>query len=484
MEYVTEGLKPRAALCFFEQLCAIPHGSGNEKAVSDFVAGFARQKGYETRQDSLHNVYIRVPASEGGENAPAVLLQGHLDMVCEKKAGVRHDFTKEPLSLRVQNGRLSATGTTLGADDGVAGAYMMAILENPDFPHPPLEMLLTSDEETGMTGAFGADGGFFKARRLINLDGGPEGVVLVSCSGGLRTVLTKKGVHIPAIGKILRLHIGGLRGGHSGQEIDRGRGNADKLMGRVLTAMFERRPFNLISIAGGAKENAIPRDCDCVVACPPADAEKIVEAAKREGEDIRAEYAAADPGFTLTLTESDPKGAERMFPLADTESIVRLLYLLPDGVQAKSSEIDNLVVCSSNLGVLTTEAESVIFHCSLRSPSDSMRRDLARQFETIAVLCGADFARESEYPGWPYVKESPLRDVCRETYRGLTGKEMAPVAIHAGVECGILLEKIPGADMVSIGPTMHDYHTPDEWLDLESFRRTYDFLIELLRRLS
>ncbi|MDR3644201.1 MAG: aminoacyl-histidine dipeptidase [Clostridia bacterium] len=483
MEYVTEGFEPRDALHYFEELSAIPRGSGNEKAVSDFVAAFAGQQGLETVQDEVNNVYVRIPASDGYEDTPAVMLQGHLDMVCEKRESVVHDFEKDPLKLRVKDGRLMAGGTTLGADDGVAIAYMMALMSRHGYPHPPLELLLTVDEETGMTGASSMQSGFFKARRLINLDGGPEGTVLVSCSGGLRAKVTKACRLVPPTGRLLSIRLHGLKGGHSGEDIDKERGNANKLLGRILYAMLQCRPFSLIELNGGSKENAIPLESGCVAACAPGDFEALASQALQEAIAAKAELALSDPGLDFEITEG-AAGASGMFSAEDTADIVRLLYLLPNGIRAQSTEIAGLVTCSNNVGILRTRASEVAVYNALRSPVASMKDDLARQIAALAGLCGAVCERGNDYPGWPYQKDSALRETCMETYRSLYGRDMEPLAIHAGVECGIFSEKLPGIDMVSIGPEMHDFHTPEEWLDLASFKRTFEYLLELLRRLA
>lgn len=482
MNYVTEGLEPRDALQYFEQISAIPRGSGNEKQVADFVEAFAKAHGAETFQDEMHNLYLRKPATKGYENAPAVLLQGHLDMVCAKRSGIKHDFFKEPLKLKVQNGILSASGTTLGADDGVAVAYIMALFARENYARPKLEALLTVEEETGMGGSFAVNGSWFTARKLINLDGGPEGVTLTSCSGGMRAAVTKTCARESFGGSMLQIHIAGLRGGHSGQDIDKQRANANRLLGRILFAMEQELPCRLVSLAGGSKDNAIPCESSAVIAVDEFDAEAVSRRGSLEAADIAAELRASDPGFTCAI--GPVKSAEQPFSLKDTRALVRLLYLFPDGIQTRSVEIEGLVLCSSNLGVVETEGETVRFHSAVRSPVETMRHELAARIGAVAGLCGAETETDNDYPGWPYVKESPLRELLLETYRALFGRDMKCLAIHAGVECGILLDKLPGLDIVSIGPDMHDYHTPEETLDLGSFARTLDLIVELLRRMK
>lgn len=483
MEYITKGLEPADALRYFEQISAIPRGSGNENRIGQSVVEFAKAHGAQAYQDEARNVYIKKPATKGYENAPAVLLQGHLDMVCAKREGVEHDFEKDPLRLKVTNGVLSASGTTLGADDGVAVAYIMTVLSREDIAHPPLEALLTSEEETGMGGAFAVNGPALSARLLINMDGGPEGVSLTSCSGGLRAVVTKTGAKEPCLGTAFQVKIAGLRGGHSGEDIEKERANANLLMGRILYRMLAAAPFRIVSLDGGAKDNAIPIECGCVLRCDSADYEALAQCGSGEAAAIAQDLRASDAGFRCDII---PLGADDApaFSAKTTRELISLLYLFPNGVQNNSVEIPGLVLCSSNLGVVETQGESVLFHSAVRSPSETMRHDLAARIGGVAALCGASLETSSDYPGWPFVKESPLRTLVADTYHDLFGGEMEMRAIHAGVECGILLEKLPGLDIVSIGPDMHDFHTPEETLDIASFGRTLDLILEVLRRLK
>ena len=472
----------------FTEYTAIPHGSGDEARAAHYVLGFARACGATARLDAAGNFLASLPATPGCENAPPVLLQGHLDMVCASRAGVSHDFTRDALRLRIENGRLMATGTTLGADDGVSVAFVLELLRRrEEFIHPPLELLLTVEEETGMRGAGEVEASVFRARRLINLDGGPQGCVLTSCAGGLRAIV-RRDVELtkaPADAACVKIALHGLHGGHSGEDIDKRYGNANKLLGSLLEALLKVATFRVARLSGGEKENAIPIESECALACARGDAEMLAAAAREKGNEHLSTLGPVDAGAKCTVEVAALPAGEAVFSEAATRAAVALLAGLPDGVD-QMGEADGrpLVLCSSNLGVVRVENGVLCLFSLLRCPSRGPLHALADRFEKIAAACGAEYERTGEYPGWPYAPESPLRDLCARVYEERFGAQPELLAIHAGLECGILLAKLPGADIISIGPTMRDFHTPEEWLDLRSFAETFEFLTLLLKRLT
>lgn len=490
MEYLIHGFEPKRLFEHFEELSAIPRPSGSEAAAAAFLMRFAEGLGLEAHCDARHNVVIKKPGQGGGEDRPALLLQGHLDMVCEKNADTLHDFTSEGIRLIQTGGLLHADGTTLGADNGIAVAMMMALLEEPDVPHPPLECVFTTEEETGLTGARMLDGSLLSARTMINLDSEEEGIATVSCAGGMRVYLVRECRMEPA-GPLgaqgIALRIRGLRGGHSGTDIPLERGNANKLMGRILQRLTEEASFRIARCEGGSKDNAIPRECDCVLVPDSAsDAARIRELAAAEAGEIGAEYAAQDPGFSLLVEEVSAGD------VLDRESgwaLIDLLFLAPDGVQSRNVKAGGFAVSSLNLGVVRTERTedgsmrlTVVF--APRSSVASRIRLIRRQLVRLGERLGFSARITSEYPGWAYAEHSPIRTVMQECYKELYGKELRCEAIHAGLECGLFSEKLPGLDAVAIGPGMTGVHTPDETLDLASVERTYRLLVRVLARLA
>ncbi len=476
MEYVVNGYEPKRMFRFFEDLCAIPHGSGNEKGVGDYIAKFAGERGLFWSRDRVGNLFVRMPASAGYEQESPLLLQGHMDMVCEKNADVEHDFLRDGLRLYVENGQLRARGTTLGGDDGIAVALMLAVLDGEVPAHPEIECLFTVEEETGLLGAEGFDYTVLHARRMLNLDSEDEGVVTCGCAGGVRTDLTLQGDREATAWQTLRLCIRGLCGGHSGAEIDKGRANANKIMGRCLAVAGKASAYRLLAVNGGSKDNAIPRECFATVAC--ADADAFSAAFLGHAEALRGELCAADADFTASATAGD--AVEGAFSEAMTARVTAALCCAANGVLAMSQNIDGLVEYSRNLGVVRTEGDRVICTFSSRSAIDSQLDASIADLDALATALGGSAVSYARYPGWNYKKDSALRETYLRTYRDLFGKEPSVTVIHAGLECGIISNRVPEMDMISVGPIMHAIHSPDEALDLASCERFFRVVAKVI----
>lgn len=483
MERILSGMEPQRVLYYFEELCRIPHGSGNTGAVSDFCADFARTHGLKYLQDELGNVVIWKPATDGYENAPAVILQGHLDMVAEKTPESTHDFMKDPLDLFVEDGWIGARGTTLGGDDGIAVAYNLALLEAEDIPHPALECVFTVEEETGMDGAKGLDTSVLRAKYLINLDSENEGTVLTSCAGGMRKRCSLPVERKEMEGLVYQIEVTGLKGGHSGTEIDKERGNANILMGRLLYEMNREVPFTLISLAGGRKENVIPSYCQAELVTDPACAEELERIAASVAADWKREYDVQDPDVSVIVTRRQTEKVEAVTP-SGTTRILFFLVNCPNGVQAMSHHIQGLVETSLNLGVMELTREELCAQFSIRSSVRSRKYAVSHRLEFLAELLGGEAATHNEYPEWAFRPDSRLRDVLCQAYREQTGKDMKIEAVHAGLECGLFDDKMPGTDMISIGPDMKEIHSPNERLSIPSVERTWKLVCEVLKRLK
>lgn len=484
-----ENLEPKAVIRNFEKISAIPRCSGSEKKISDFLVDFANNLGYEVYQDKIWNVIIKKPASKGYEDIEPVILQGHMDMVCEKNKGTEHDFSKDPLNLKVDGNILSAQGTTLGADDGIAVAYCMSILEDKTLEHPPLEILITTQEETGLVGAKELEGDKLSGRILINIDAEEEGVFLVSCAGGLRTdlILPLKKKSAKEDEEKYELCVSGLRGGHSGADIHKGRGNANKLMGRVLYNIKRAAKFSLYSLEGGAKTNAIPRECTAVIGIKDKRLSSVEDIVKESEQVIAQELQKTDPQFQLSLNKCSSLPKEKSNPIkSETRNkIIHLLLHIPYGINSMSPDIDGLVESSNNLGVIMFEGDRVLFQNSTRSSVESRKLEINKKLEELAAFTDCEIVNHSDYPGWEYAQDSKLREHMKRVYKDLYGKEAEVLALHAGLECGLFLDVIsPDLDMVAIGPNMHDVHTPDETLELESAGKVYQLLVETLKRMK
>lgn len=482
MSNVLANLEPKAVFNYFEEMSQIPRGSGNEKGISDYLVKFAKERNLEVIQDEALNVIIRKPGTPGYENAETVILQGHMDMVNEKNKDTVHDFDKDPLQLRIVDDMIYATGTTLGADNGIAVAFALAILDSNEIAHPPLEVIVTTEEETGMGGAMGLDPKNITGKYLINIDSEEEGVFLTSCAGGVR-VTQKLPIEWTAADKdAYELTIRGLRGGHSGMEINKERGNSNKLMGRILFDLLKEVDFNLVSLNGGSKMNAIPREADAVIVMDSKDASKAEEIAKKFDKMFKAELRVADPGVTVTLEKAAK--AEKMFSKKTTEMAVASLVLIPNGIQSMSLDIQGLVESSTNLGVVETTDKEVMFQSATRSSVNSLKYKILDQAKAVAMVTGSELIADSDYPEWQYNPNSDLRNVFTKVYKDMFGKEAEISAIHAGLECGLLSEKKNDLDMISFGPFLYDVHTPDEHMNIPSVQRMFKFLVEVLKEMK
>lgn len=470
----------------FEQISKIPRGSGNEKAISDYLLDFGKSLGLECIQDAALNIIIKKPASIGYENAPAVIIQGHMDMVCEKNSDKEHDFEKDPINLVVKGDYIYADRTTLGADDGIAVAYAMTLLEDNTIEHPAIEVLLTTDEEAGMSGAMALQPHYINGKIVLNLDSEEEGKLLVSCAGGIRT---KSILPIEWIDKkndtiAYNLVIRGLKGGHSGMEIHLGRGNSNKLMGRLLKSIDKELDFNLVSLNGGSKNNAIPRESSSIITISQKDERKLLDIKRKVCEELKNEFSKKDPNLRVHLLEVE-ESIDKVFSDDSTKKAVDLLYMYPNGVNTVSSEIQGLTESSTNLGVVTTLENSIEYDSAARSSVSSLKDEIVTRSKCITEILGGKLVTESSYPEWPYKTDSKIREVCKDVYERMYEKTPEIVAIHAGVECGLFKEKLGNdVDMISFGPDIIDIHTPNEHISISSVERCYEYLLEVLKEIK
>ena len=472
------GLQPASVFGYFEKLCSYPHGSGNTKQISDYLVEFAKEHGLRYIQDELNNVILFGEGTCGYEDHEPVVLQGHMDMVCDKDADCPIDMDTQGLDVTHDNTHVFAKGTTLGGDNGIAVAYALALLADKTIPHPPLEVIITVDEETGMFGATGIDLSMLKGRTLINLDSEDEGIFTVSCAGGARGTISLP-VHRRAVyGPCVRLTVEGLRGGHSGVDIHKNRANANKVMGELLSRVQKLMPLCITKLSGGSKDNVITHSCQVTLVAMGMYPEKINDVAQQLENEIREQYD--EPGVKIYGDDVDALGGNAL-TTEDTAKVIALLCAAPNGVQAWSQDIEGLVQTSLNLGVVRLE-ENLNMTFAVRSSVNQEKRDLLARLRELAQFNGADYSEVGDYPAWEYKKDSRLRDTMIETYKQMYGAEPQVVAIHAGLECGILSDKLPGLDCVSIGPNMLDIHTSREKLEIASTRRTWEFLLEILKK--
>ena len=474
------GLEPAAVFQYFEQICAIPHGSGNTKAISDYLVGFAKEHGFEFCQDELNNVIIFGKGTCGMEDHAPVIIQGHMDMVCEKDEDCPINMDTDGLDVTHDGAYVFARGTTLGGDDGIAVAFALALLADKNIPHPPLEVVITVDEETGMEGATGIDLSQLKGRTLINIDSEEEGIFTVSCAGGARGTITMPVTRRAVYGPCVRLTVEGLQGGHSGVEIHKNRANANKVMGELLSRIQKLMPLCLTKFSGGSKDNAIPRSCSVTLVAMGSHIDRINGVCDELEKEIKEKYD--EPEVRIYGDDVDAFGGNAL-PTDLSAKVIALLCAAPNGVQAWSKDIDGLVQTSLNLGVALLEKEQLRLTFAVRSSVNQEKRELLEQLAKLADFNDAQYSEMGDYPAWEYRKDSDLRDTMVAVYREMFGKEPEVVAIHAGLECGILSDKLPGLDCVSIGPEMHDIHTSRERLGIASTKRTWEFVLEVLKRL-
>lgn len=474
-----QGLEPESVFRYFEEICAIPHGSRNTKAISDYLVSFAKAHGLRYRQDESNNVVIFAPGTCGLEDHESVILQGHMDMVCEKDAGCPLDMAVDGLDVTHDGCCVFAKGTTLGGDDGIAVAYALAILDDNTIAHPPLEVIVTVDEEIGMLGAAAMDLADVKGRTMLNLDSEDEGIFTVSCAGGATCTVSLNAERKAVYGPCVRLSVEGLRGGHSGAEIHKNRANANKVMGDFLGRIQKLMPLCLTSFSGGSKDNAIPRACQATVVAMGIGLERINDIAAQLQQEVRGTYD--EPEALVQAFDVDALGGNALTTAA-TADVISLLCAAPNGVQAYCPDMPELVQTSLNLGIAKL-GDRFTTTFSVRSSVNAEKEGLITKLKELADFYNGTYSQSGTYPAWEFRKDSRLRDVMVPIYTRMFGKEPKVLAIHAGLECGLLGDKLPGLDCVSIGPQMHDIHTSREKLEIASTKRTWDFLLEALKAL-
>ncbi|MBQ7149240.1 MAG: aminoacyl-histidine dipeptidase [Pseudobutyrivibrio sp.] len=472
---VLSNCKPERVFHYFEEICNIPHPSYHEEKISAYLVDFAKAHNLEYYTDDLYNVIMIKEASAGMENAAPIILQGHMDMVAEQEPDCNKDMLTEGLDLEIVDGYVTAKGTTLGGDDGIAVAMALAILEDEELKHPRLEVIITVSEEVGMEGAAGIDVSMLKGRKLLNLDSEEEGHFLAGCAGGCRMDIKYPFKKESISGDLITINVKDCTGGHSGAEIDKGRANASHIANRVLCAGLEAGEICLVDYVGGTKDNAIPRT---TVAKVITSAEAVA-AMEKEAKAIINEYAITDPEMKIEITNAGATTVEGA-NAADSRRVIELINCMPNGIQAMSHDIEGLVETSLNLGILNVLEDGVQFSCSLRSSVDSAKTALMRKVSMVGKAFGCEISVHGEYPAWEYLRESAFRDELVKIYKDMTGEEPIVETIHAGVECGLLASKLPGLDAVSIGPEMHDIHTPKERLGIASTERIYNFVVKVI----
>ncbi|HBI72131.1 MAG TPA: aminoacyl-histidine dipeptidase [Lachnospiraceae bacterium] len=481
-----EQLDYKGIFKYFEEIAQIPRESGNEGEISNYLVSFAKQNKLEYTQDSANNVIIIKEATPGFEQEPGIILQGHMDMVCEKVKENTHDFLKDPIKLIVDGDDIHADGTTLGADNGIAVAYILAVLSDETLKHPRLEAVITTDEEVGMKGARALDASILQGKYMINLDSEEEGYLLCSCAGGISATGTLPVKRESKYGKSIKVAICGLKGGHSGSDINKNRSNATRLLGRLLFDLREKYGFDLITMMGGFKDNVIPREAEAELFISAANEEALT----KEYNTIKSiiaeimkiyqqELAASEPDLDFTVEDL----GNDTYSVLDVKSFEKILFLLinmPYGVQVMSADIEGLVESSLNLGIFRIEEDHAEILQHIRSSKDSYKHYLSDRLNYMISFLGGDYVVRSEYPAWEFKKDSALREHFKKVYREMYGKDMEVAAIHAGLECGIIYEKMPGIDTVSIGPEMAGVHTVEEKLNILSAIRVYKFLEQII----
>jgi dipeptidase D len=478
---VLENLEPKKVFKFFEEICSIPHGSGNLDKISSYLEDFAKKRNLEHIRDKANNVIIIKEATKGYESKEPIILQGHMDMVAVKNDSCAINLETDGLKLKVDGDYLYAEGTSLGGDDGIAVAYMLAILDSDEIAHPRIEAVITTDEETGMDGATAIDLSMLQAKRMLNIDSEEEGVLLTSCAGGMRT-----DCHIPirteykAGDCYLSVNIGGLQGGHSGTEINKGHINAIKQLAIVLKQVYNNVPFKLLELSGGEKDNAIPRQANAIIKVCEPDKNKFISEIYRVEKIERSENKSREKLMHISASEIDINDG-LVFDEESTLKVIDFLVLLPNGVVTMSADIDNLVETSLNVGILKTNINEVVASCSLRSSVESAKHKINLEVETLVKRFGGYIENHGEYPGWQFNPDSRLRADMIRIYKNMFGEEPKVEAMHAGLECGIMISKIPGLDCVSFGPDIFDIHTTNEKLSISSTQRMWEYILEILK---
>lgn len=484
---VLAGLEPENVFRFFEEIAEIPHGSGNVEKISDYLVAFAKERELFCIQDEVKNVIIIKEATPGYENEPAVILQGHMDMVAVKKPGAAIDMKTEGLKIAVNGDRVYAEDTSLGGDDGIAVAYALAILDADHLKHPRLEVVITVDEEVGLDGARAIDLSMLKGSRMLNMDSEEEGIFLTSCAGGMRVECHLPVSKVPVQGTAVEVKIAGLQGGHSGVEIIKERGNSNCLMGRLLLKMTEQIPTALASLEGGLADNAIPREAKAVLVVDQKDLQELLQIVKGVDLELKEELFSKDPEVSVTAKEL-ATGSFLCLSPEETGKAAAFLWALPNGIQAMSADIEGLVETSLNMGILKLEDDEVSEKTVLsakyavRSSVESAKYALMDKLSSVTKLAGGFITTSGDYPGWKYRVDSPLREKMVALYEEMYGEKPRVEAIHAGLECGILGSKIKDLDCISFGPNMYDIHTTEETLSIASTKRVWEYLVRLLEK--
>lgn len=473
---ILSSLKPYEVFSFFEKICSVPHGSGNTQAISNYIADFASERELDYNQDKLGNIIIFKNASEGFENSEPVMLQGHIDMVAVADSECKKDLSSEGLDIAVDGDYIYARNTSLGGDDGIAVAYMLALLDSDTIPHPPIEAVFTVDEETGMNGAKNIDLSICKSKRLLNIDSEEEGVFLSGCAGGASFQADMPVTRENITGSLFTLKISGLHGGHSGMEIDKGYANANLLIAEIIYSLCKKTHVYLYDIQGGEKDNAIPSSASASFIMD----EKYTKELHSIISEISQRIKEKDSGFCVTESDRKYTSAECLSS-DDTKRFAELILNLPCGVIEMNN--NGFVETSANNGIISCDKNKITLRYSVRSSSDSEKNSVLDKMSELCRKYGLDFSVSGIYPGWEYKSVSPLRDTMIEVYRNLYGSEPSVKAIHAGVECGFFAEKISGLDCISFGPDIINIHTPEEKLSISSVQRVWNFLTEVLRNL-
>ena len=479
MEYIIKGRKPESFFRYFEEISAIPRKSFHEEKIADYIVNFARERGLEYYRDEWHNVLIKMPASKGQEHRAPLLIQGHMDMVCEKELGVEHDFLTDPLDLYIEDGKyLRARGTTLGADDGKGVATMLALLDGAIEEHPAYECLFTSAEEAGIVNAPKFDFSRISARTLINIDVSNPKYPVFSCSGALRTKITLPYTTEPMTMQALCISISGLIGGHAGVHINSGRANANKIMGRLISALTSLCDVRIVSVDNESKGSGIPRECKAILAVPNVDEATAV--IRNYADDIATELIPEDKNFNVSV---EPCEAMAMMTREDTARVCGILACMHVGVFSMCRDVPSIIEYSRSFGTVTTEKDAISFLISTRSVKNSKLDSAKNELDAFAAMMGAEIEHYGRYPGWEYHKESAVREAYRRVYREIVGEDPVPIGIHAGIECGVICTAIPNMDAIAIGPSGANAHSPKEMMDLdscESFWLILRRLIELI----
>ena len=494
-------LSPSEVFSYFQEICAIPHGSGNTGMIADYCLEFAKLHGLKARKDTSDNVVIFKAGTSGYEDCEPVILQGHLDMVCEKEPDCDIDMSVQSIKACTDGKMVWADGTTLGADDGIAVAFILAVLASDTIAHPPIQAVLTSDEEIGMLGARDLDTSDLTAKRLINIDSENEGILYVSCAGGVRAECDIPVVYEDAVGWVsggeqddnasdaagngqvcFEVKISGLAGGHSGVEIHKQHTNAIRLLASLLSHASGAADFRLVSLSGGGKENAIPKEAKAVVSVRSCDATTFEQSIKESAAVWMQEISATEPYAKIELEKTDI-AADKVLDSKSTANVIYALWLSPDGVYKMSQEINGMVQTSLNLGTAYLDADKLVYKYLIRSNTAAGKKLLLERVNAFVKHLSGNVVTMSDYPAWEYKSDSQLRKICVDSFTNVYGHEPEVTSIHAGLECGILAGKMPGVDMISFGPTLESVHTPDECMDAASVERTWEYLMEILKEM-